>query len=244
MLRVGAPPTRYHPPMESAPIEVIYDDGDLLAVAKPSGVACVPARDEDPALCLRARVAAQLGVDVLPVHRLDRGTSGVMLFARTPAMHRAMNGAFAARRVSKTYLACVAGMPPSDRGTRDRPLVGLDGPRGREAAPGAPGTEASTRWAVTAVFDDGVEAGLPGRRVTVLRVSPETGRRHQLRIHLAGIGCPMVGDPLYAPPEVASAWPRLCLHALEIRFQHPTLGTTVELKVSPPNDLPRLMRMG
>lgn len=230
--------------MDPSGVEVLYDDGDILAAAKPSGVASVPARGEPPERAYRARVAAHVGGDVIPVHRLDRGTSGVMVFARSEAAHRALNAAFADRRVSKTYLALVAGMPPSDRGLRDRPLTALGAPRVREANPGDEGSPSATRWAISSLVDDGAEIGLPGARVSVLRLFPETGRRHQLRVHLAGLGCPIVGDATYASPSVASAWPRLCLHALEIRFQHPKTGKSVELAVSPPNDLPRLMRTG
>ncbi len=223
-------------------IPMIHDERGFLAVAKPSGVATIPGRGIPMGESVRERLEVQLGVSLLPVHRLDRGTSGVLLFARDAATHRTLNGLFESRRVSKRYLAGVVGIPPSDVGRRERPLVMDKGERVQETFAGGPGISASTEWRVVSIGMALPAWGLPDAEVALLDVRPTTGRRHQIRVHLSSMGCPILGDPLYAHDPVRIAWPRLCLHASAIQFPHPSTGKPIEIRVSTPSDLPMFMQ--
>lgn len=155
------------------------------------------------------------------VHRLDREVSGVVIFARNAAAHRRLNIEFEERRVTKTYLAAVAGVPEEEKGTVDAPLrefgsgrVGVDAERGKPSL---------TRWRV-------VERAAAA---TLVEVRPETGRRHQIRAHFYHLGHPVLGDARYGSPESASLCRRLMLHALEISFADRDRSPVV-VRVEPP----------
>ncbi len=205
-------------------------DAHLLVADKPAGLLSVPGRGADKQDCLATRVQA-LHPDALVVHRLDQATSGLLLFARGPAVQRALSAAFEQRRVHKRYEAVVAGRPPGPEGadgwgTIDLPL-GADWPnRPRQQVDPVHGRPSRTRWRVLG----------PGPRpgTTRLELEPVTGRAHQLRVHLLALGCPIVGDALYAPPAVVAAAPRLLLHARELALAHPADGTPMRWTSPPP----------
>jgi tRNA pseudouridine32 synthase/23S rRNA pseudouridine746 synthase len=184
-------------------MRVVYADDRLVVVDKPPGMLSVPGRTEPD--CASARVQA-LYPDALVVHRLDQATSGLLLFARGAQAQRELSADFAERRVGKVYVAVVAGRLEGE-GVIDLPL-GADWPnRPRQQVDFKRGKPSQTRWRVLA--HEGPD--------TRLLLTPVTGRSHQLRVHLAHVGHPILGDALYAPPAVAAAGPRLLLHASELR---------------------------
>jgi tRNA pseudouridine32 synthase/23S rRNA pseudouridine746 synthase len=184
-------------------MRVVYADDRLVVVDKPPGMLSVPGRTEPD--CASARVQA-LYPDALVVHRLDQATSGLLLFARGAQAQRELSADFAERRVGKLYVAVVAGRLEGE-GVIDLPL-GADWPnRPRQQVDFKRGKPSQTRWRVLA--HEGPD--------TRLLLTPVTGRSHQLRVHLAHVGHPILGDALYAPPAVAAAGPRLLLHASELR---------------------------
>ena len=197
----------------------LHRDEALLAVDKPAGLLAVPGRGPDKQDCLWARVR-DAEPEALVVHRLDMATSGLIVFARGPQVQRRLSAAFAARQVHKRYEAMVAGVVEGDAGEIDLPLA-VDWPnRPRQQVDRLHGRPSLTRWRV---LQRDVHAG-----TTRLMLEPVTGRSHQLRVHLAAIGHPIVGDPLYGLPA-ASAAPRLLLHASALRLTHPVHGVEMEL---------------
>jgi 23S rRNA pseudouridine1911/1915/1917 synthase len=166
------------------------------------------------------------------VHRLDKDTSGLLLIPKTRAAHASLARAFQRRQVSKEYLAVVEGAPPVDHGRVDLAIARdpLD-PKRRVA--GAPdGRPAVTRWEVV--------ASSPTSPIHLVRCRPETGRTHQIRVHLAAIGLPIVGDPLYG--RSVPSFPRQALHAARLAFAHPTSGATLDLRSPLPADLGALLK--
>lgn len=194
-----------------APALVFVDDA-LIVIDKPSGLLAVPGRrDRD---CAWARVAAT-HADARVVHRLDQATSGLMVLARGDDMQRWLSMAFAARGVDKGYDAVVHGLVADDEGRIDAPLAADWPRRPRQCIDAVRGKPACTRWQVRA-RDSGA-----GR--TRLWLMPQTGRTHQLRVHLASIGHPILGDALYGG-ETSVLAPRLLLHAAHLAFEHPRHG--------------------
>ncbi len=210
--------------MPAAP-ECLHEDDALLVIVKPSGLLAVPGRGADKADCLSARVQARWP-DALVVHRLDEATSGLMLFARSLEAQRALSRAFERREVDKRYVAIVAGRLPisADWQLIDAPLAADWPNRPRQQVDATLGKPAQTRWRVLEHEDDHSRVEL----------QPLTGRTHQLRVHLASIGHPIVGDRLYASPALQAAAPRLLLHASEIAFAHPLTGTPLRLTTAAP----------
>ena len=206
-------------PSVNVSFELLHVDDTLLVVDKPGGLLAVPGRGAGRQDCLAARVQARYP-DALIVHRLDMATSGLMVMARGPAAQRALSMAFAARAVKKRYIALVAGRleaPPEGWGLIDLPLVGDWPNRPRQIVDHTMGKPSLTRWRVVA-HD-------PASGTTRVELEPVTGRSHQLRVHLAALGHPIVGDSLYASPEVQAQAPRLMLHACSLGFAHPETGT-------------------
>lgn len=199
-------------------IDPLYVDDTLLVVDKPSGLLAVPGRGADKQDCLSARVQVRYP-DALIVHRLDMATSGLMVMARGAAAQRELSKAFAARGVKKRYIAIVAGrleVPPEDWGTIDLPII-VDWPnRPLRIVDHLLGKPSLTRWRVLGYTETG-----PGTRV---ELEPITGRSHQLRVHLRALGHPILGDALYAPPDVQVLSGRLLLHAWSLGFVHPVTG--------------------
>ncbi|HZT56255.1 MAG TPA: pseudouridine synthase [Burkholderiaceae bacterium] len=209
----------------SAAVEPVHVDAHCIVAVKPSGLLAVPGRGAHGQDCLAARVQAGFA-DALVVHRLDMSTSGLMLFARGAPSQRALSSAFAARAVHKRYVAVVHGRVDAAQGEIDLPL-GADWPnRPKQKVDRAAGKPSLTRWRVL-VFD-------AARGTTRLELEPVTGRAHQLRVHLLAIGHPIVGDALYAPPEVIAQADRLLLHASSLRFTHPHTGEAIAFESAAP----------
>ncbi|HET9820523.1 MAG TPA: RluA family pseudouridine synthase [Burkholderiaceae bacterium] len=207
------------------PLAWIHRDEALLALDKPAGVLAVPGRGPDKQDCLWVRVCAQCP-DARVVHRLDMATSGLIVFARGATAQRALSRAFAARAVHKRYEAVVHGQVAGDAGEIDLPLAADWPNRPRQHVDHAHGRPSLTRWRVLA--RDAAQG------TTRLALEPVTGRSHQLRVHLAALGHPIVGDTLYAAPEVAAAAPRLLLHACALGLPHPADGAALALSCSVP----------
>ena len=200
------------------PPEFLYRDDDLVAVNKPEGVASVPECGHDTT-CLAWQVSQALGAPVMPVHRLDKDVSGVILYARHEAAHRFLNDAFERRAVVKRYLAVVHGAPEKDADTVDRPIYAFGS--------GRMGVDPRGKPSVTA-FRVLERLGAYAR----LEALPQTGRRHQIRVHLYAIGHPIVGDPRYGDPAVQRAYARLMLHAAGIALALPG-GRALDLQTCP-----------
>ncbi|WP_442885591.1 RluA family pseudouridine synthase [Amaricoccus sp.] len=204
-------------------LRIRHADAMLVVLDKPSGLLSVPAKPPGPQDCLEARVRAAFPGALL-VHRLDRDTSGVMVFARNALAQRHLNWQFERRQVRKGYVARVRGHPQADSGRIDLPLI-CDWPnRPRQMVCHLRGKPAITDWRVLAR-----EAG-----ATRLQLSPLTGRSHQLRVHLLALGHPILGDPFYGPPEAQAAADRLQLHAESLAFRHPDGGAWVEFDAPVP----------
>lgn len=239
-----------HPPEPDLPLRELFEDPWLVAVDKPAGLAVHPSgrrltgtlinllhrryRNSDPEL------------DVVPrlCHRLDRETSGVLLIAKQGTAHAAVRRQFEEHRVGKSYLALVEGRPARDEGLIDIAIgPALDSAIRLKMAPRADGLEARTRYRIREC----------GADVTLLECFPETGRQHQLRVHFAAIGHPIVGDKLYGPDE---SWfldsiagclsaeartrlrlPRHALHSHSLRLAHPATGNCMELVAPLPSDM-------
>ena len=207
-----------------APDPLAVDDA-WVVVDKPAGWLAVPGRGPDKQDCLLARLQSRWP-DVLTVHRLDQATSGLMVFARGAAAQRALSRAFESRAVHKAYVACVAGLVSPDSGEIDLPLAADWPNRPRQQVDRQNGRPSRTRFEVLA-------RDAPSN-TTRLRLLPHTGRTHQLRVHLAAIGHPILGDALYAG-ELADARPlRLMLHASELSFAHPVDGEPLSFTRPPP----------
>lgn len=197
--------TPYDPP--SGPLNLLYEDAYILALNKPSGLLSVPGRGPEKADCLAARVQAQFS-DALIVHRLDMETSGVIVMARSTDMQRALSTQFEKRALRKHYIARVEGCVDAETGEIDLPLI-KDWPnRPRQKICHETGKPSLTRWRIIR----------RARSTTRLELTPLTGRSHQLRLHLASIGHPILGDTLYGD---ASTAPRLQLHASALELTHP-----------------------
>ena len=213
------------PRPEPAPPElaILHADRDLVAVDKPAGLLAVGTRQETRrhALAILRRQLARRGSDVRlwPVHRIDRDTSGVLLFATSRAAREAVMARWG--EAEKTYLAIVAGVPFPARGTIDQPLR----PDGEEYRMHV-GAHPDAKPAVTHYE---TERAAGGR--ALVRVRLETGRQHQIRAHLAWLGCPVVGDPRYG-----TAGERLGLHALSLKIVHPRTGAALGFEVPAPAD--------
>ncbi len=210
----------YAPP--TGPLDVVHQDDDLLVLNKPPGLLSVPGKAAEHADCLEARAKAAFP-DALLVHRLDMDTSGLMMLAMNKAAQRHLGLQFERRHTTKTYEALVWGQP-ADRGEVDLPLI-VDWPnRPLQMVDHARGKKAHTAWEVTA------RAASHAR----VRLTPTTGRSHQLRVHMLALGHPILGDRFYAKGDALTAAPRLCLHALELALFHPAGGARIVFRAPCP----------
>jgi len=210
----------YNPPMD--PLDILYEDAQLVAVNKPAGLLSVPGRGEHLADCLLSRVQAAFP-DALLVHRLDRDTSGVIVFALTPHAQRNLSMQFETRVTKKTYVARLWGRLEPRTGTVDLPLI-VDWPnRPRQMVCHDTGRPAVTDWKVVSY----------GENETRVRLFPKTGRSHQLRVHMLALGHPILGDPFYAE-GAARDFPRLMLHSEELRIKNPEGGVSLKLRAPAP----------
>jgi len=214
------------PRLKLDPSRLLFSDGHLAAVDKPAGVPAQPTLTTDRGT-LPELVSALLGAPVLPVHRLDRETSGVALFAASRVAASALAEAFRASRPVKTYLALTARAPAPPEGrieaalARDPARPGL-----RRVVPA--GDEAATRYRTLAKSPLGA----------LVEVWPETGRTHQIRVHLAHLGAPLLGDVRYGGPRRVGEvdLPRVMLHALRLELPHPLTGAPLAFSAPVPED--------
>lgn len=207
------------PATDASGVRLLHVDEHLIVADKPAGLLAVPGRGEAGRVNLASHVQETFA-DALVVHRLDMGTSGLMLLARGAEMQRRLNAAFEQRAVGKRYLAVVEGVVAENEGRIAAPLAADWPNRPRQIVDVANGKPSLTWWRV-------IERQ---RATTRLSLSPVTGRSHQLRVHLQHIGHPIRGDELYAPLPLNAD--RLLLHAAEIDFAHPGSGQTMHF-VSP-----------
>jgi len=224
------PPLHAFP--EDLPLEILYEDDTVIAVNKPAGMVVHSGAGQTSgtlvnALLHRFGTLSKTGGDERPgiVHRLDRFTSGVILVARTDAAHRDLAQQFATRKVEKVYLALVHGHMKSERGRITAPITRDPVRRTRMTARLAHGRSAITEYQVLKRF----------ARSTLLEVKIGTGRTHQIRVHLASIGHPVVGDKLYGAP--ASSLGRYFLHAERITFRTPSTGLPITISAPLPAEL-------
>ncbi len=211
----------YTPP--DTPLDVLHEDMEILVVNKPAGLLSVPGKGAHLADCLLSRIQAAFPQALL-VHRLDRDTSGVMVFALTPHAQRHLGLQFEKRQVKKTYVARVAGRLEPRKGTVDLPLI-VDWPnRPRQMVCHETGKPAVTDWRVTRY----------GEGETRVRLMPKTGRSHQLRVHMQALGHPILGDPFYATGPARDDHSRLMLHSEELRLRHPDGGVGMAFKANAP----------
>ena len=212
-----------------ASFTVAFQDDHLIVIDKGPGLVVHPARGhrEDTlaqqlAPLLAGGDAERAGI----VHRLDRDTSGLMVVARSEQAHRRLQAELAARRIEREYLALVEGRPPARTGTIEAPIGRDPRVRVRMAVGGAGAREARTHFTL--------ERALP--RTSLLRLRLETGRTHQIRVHLQAIGHPVCGDPEYGTPGLLGL-ERQFLHATRLAFAHPITGEPIELISPLPADL-------
>lgn len=202
---------------------LLYVDEHLLVLDKPAGLLAVPGRGEDKQDCLSLR-AQRLWPDARVVHRLDMATSGLFVMARGLAMQRALSRAFEERAVDKRYEAIVHGALHEAEGEIALPLMADWPNRPLQKVDAAHGRPSVTRWRVLETLGDRSR----------LALEPVTGRTHQLRVHLQAIGHPILGDALYAPPDVQALAPRLLLHACAMRLAHPATGEALAFESPAP----------
>ncbi len=204
---------------------LVYADDAIIVLDKPSGLLSVPGRGADKQDCLSARVQAEYA-DAMVVHRLDMATSGLIVMARGALVQRTLSEAFANRLVAKRYQAVVHGEVTTlvnEWRVIDLP-IGVDWPnRPRRVVDQLNGKASITRLQAND-FD-------ATQRVSHVTLEPQTGRTHQLRVHMQAIGHPILGDALYAPAAIAARSPRLLLHASELGFAHPLTGVPMQFSL-------------
>jgi len=200
-----------------------------VAVNKPEGWAAIPEQHPQEK-SLFERLCAERGETLLIVHRIDKDTSGVIIFARNAHAHRNLNRQFETRTVRKVYLALVHGVVAYDRGTIDKPLrrfgsgrVGINPQHGRSSL---------TEYLVLRRFE----------AHTLVEAYPKTGRRHQIRVHFYSIGHPIVGDRLYGDPMIQRDYPRMMLHAHKLTIRLPATDTPLTLEAPIPDSFDRLLQ--
>jgi 23S rRNA pseudouridine1911/1915/1917 synthase len=246
-----APPSPATPQPEAIPLTVLYEDAHLVVVDKPAGMAAHPAPGSETGTLVSALLAhcgaslSGIGGVARPgiVHRLDKETSGVMVAAKTDAAHRGLAALFERHDIERVYLALTRGAPRNRDGTVATRIGRSPRDRKKMAVLGRGGREAVTHYRTLATFG-------PAARPLAARIACrlETGRTHQIRVHLAHIGAPCLGDPLYgagAPaPAVKTAMAeaglaRQALHAAVLGFVHPVTGAALRFETDPPADFAR-----
>jgi 23S rRNA pseudouridine1911/1915/1917 synthase len=223
-------PVTVQPRPEAIPLDVIYEDSELVVVMKPAGMVAHPAAGHHSGTLVHALLGlggswssvagvARPGL----VHRLDKDTSGLLVAARTDAAHQALSAQLADRTMSRAYQAIAVGRLGGSSGTLEGDIGRHPRDRKRMAVVAAGGRPARTRYTVLESL----------RGHTLLRCDLDTGRTHQIRVHLAAFGHPVAGDRVYGGGSVA---PRPMLHAWRLRLQHPTSGEELTFEAAPPPD--------
>jgi len=235
--------TRFGP--EAIPLEVLFRDRAILVIDKPAGLVVHPGAGNPRHTLQNALLALDPKLALVPraglVHRLDKDTSGLLLVARTPEAYTALTGAMAAREITREYLTVCTGVMTGG-GTIDEP-IGRHRTQRTRMAVRSDGRPAVTHYRVAKRF----------RAHTLVRVTLDTGRTHQIRVHLAHLGFPVVGDPVYggrrrlpagATPALAEelrTFPRQALHAARLKLRHPLTGREMEWEAPLPSDMQRLL---
>ena len=243
-LELPPPPPRREVVAQEMPLSVLFEDEHLLALDKPPGIVVHPTKGHRDGTVLNALMARYWGEGQQPglVNRLDRGTSGVMLVAKTPALHAALARSLRRKDAGKEYLTVIYGTPPAIVGRIERRILRDPEDRIRMTTSKEEGRESVTLYKQM--------AGAGGLSLLLCRLL--TGRTHQIRVHLKSQGWPIVGDPLYgeprwkgiADPKVAEAcreFPRQALHAYRLSFVHPATGAPLEIAAPVPEDLASLI---
>jgi 23S rRNA pseudouridine1911/1915/1917 synthase len=238
------PPDLLPSPLTPEPIalDVLYEDADLIVIDKPAGLVVHPGPGHASGTLVNALLyhcgdLAGVGGVLRPgiVHRLDRGTSGVMLAAKHDAAHAHLSQQFREHSIEREYRALVRGLPTADSGRVDRAIGRHRTERKRMSVHSSVGREAHTAWRVLRRFRRGQR--------TWLSVLPETGRTHQIRVHLASAGLPIIGDPVYGRggAKASASLGRPALHAARLGFEHPTSGQRMAFEAGLPADLAELL---
>jgi 23S rRNA pseudouridine1911/1915/1917 synthase len=222
---------------EAIPLHVTYEDGQLIVVDKPPGLVVHPSAGHRTgtlvhALMYHCRGLSGVGGVLRPgiVHRLDKGTSGLLVAAKSDRAHRHLAAQFKAHSVEREYLALVRGEPGAEHGSIDAPIGRHPSDRKRLSTRARRGRPAVTHWRVDVRY----------RGLTLLRVRLETGRTHQIRVHLASVGMPVAGDPVYGGGKRVThslGLERQALHAARLGFEHPVSGERLSFESPLPADL-------
>ena len=224
---------------QDIPLDVVYEDADVIVVNKPSGMVVHPAPGHPDGTLVNALLyhcagtLSGVGGALRPgiVHRIDRDTSGLIIAAKNDAAHQYLSAQLADHTLARTYECIVVGKLREDRGTVDAPIARHPSDRKRMAVV-AGGREAVTHWEVIARY--------PG--YTHVRCRLETGRTHQIRVHMAYIGHPILGDTVYGAKKEVPGLTGQCLHAVGLRFLHPRTHEVVELSCPLPEEFTRMLQ--
>ena len=224
---------------QDIPLDVVYEDADVIVVNKPSGMVVHPAPGHPDGTLVNALLyhcagtLSGVGGALRPgiVHRIDRDTSGLIIAAKNDAAHQYLSAQLADHTLARTYECIVVGSLREDRGTVDAPIARHPTDRKRMAVV-AGGREAVTHWEVIARY--------PG--YTHVRCRLETGRTHQIRVHMAYIGHPILGDTVYGAKKEVPGLTGQCLHAVGLRFLHPRTHEVVELFCPLPEEFTRMLQ--
>lgn len=232
------PPEPVRSPLEPEPIRlcVLYEDADVIVVDKPAGLVVHPGPGHSGGTLVNALLhhcgdLAGVGGVLRPgiVHRLDRGTSGILVAAKNDTAHRGLAEQFRDHSIERVYRALVRGVPGVDEGRIDRPVGRHRRDRKRMSVATRAGREAVTVWRVLRRF--------PKSGMSWLEIRPETGRTHQIRVHLASAGMPVAGDPVYGRHNRTRLLTRPGLHAAVLGFVHPSSGERLRFEAAEPEDL-------
>ena len=225
---------------QNIPLDVIYEDGDVIVVNKPVGLVVHPAPGHPDGTLVNALLyhcknsLSGINGELRPgiVHRIDRDTSGLIIAAKNDRAHLALAAQLQDHSLARTYEAVALGGLPEERGTVNAPIGRHPVDRKKMAVDRRNGREAVTHWSVLARY--------PGYTHVECRL--ETGRTHQIRVHLASIGHPLLGDTVYGAKKPVPGLAGQCLHARRLRFVHPASGETVELECSLPDWFQEILR--
>ena len=242
-------PTEAEPQPESIALEVLYEDSDLIVINKPAGMVVHPGPGNSSGTLVNALLAhcadlSGIGGELRPgiVHRLDKGTSGVLVAAKNDRAHQALSAQFHVHSVKRIYQALVFGTPSTDNGKIEGTIGRHPTERLRQSGKARNGKHAITRWRVKERYG----------RITLMELRLETGRTHQIRVHMTEAGFPLLGDPLYPDggrinnltdtrlKKMITQLGRQALHARTLGFTHPVTGEYLEFTTGMPDDMQML----